>query len=635
MSKPHLYSISLLSALLAAAPSLGNAQSSAQNERQTLERLTVLAPAVERDDALPQSFLDRETIAASQSRDLLELLRLSAGVQAARSGGPGGLGSLFLRGTESNHVLVLMDGIRIADASFGTAPWNNISPELIESVRILRGPRSVSYGSAAIGGVIMIRSRSEAREPQQVHRYGLRLAEGNRATDEVDIDLHGPVGIGAFNYALGLSYAYTDGIDALVGPDGRGQRDRDAWRRSAWRLSLGGQITEGTVLQLQLSDSESEGEYDALSACFSPPCSNDIYYIRELSVARLSLEQTHSDRHSSTLQLGQSRTDSEDFNLFPGRFSTWRDSLNWEHSFELSLSSRFSAGLDYFDDQVESTANYAETERYNVAVYVEQEWTGDRHWLNLALRYDDNEQFGGNTVASADWGRQLNQAVTAILSAGTAFVAPSFAQLYFPGSGNPDLKPEESLNLELGLVHRSGRQSLSAYVFSNRVDNLIAYIPTPTASDPFSGSNINVHEARIRGLEWQWQWNYDSGSMQLNGTLLDPVDDATGRLLPRRSRRQLSAMVTHRYGDWRFGLDMEARGYSFDDTGNTRRLGGYGLLGLRVEWAPRPMWRLQLKLNNLLDREYVTASGGFGAATMGYRQEGFSALLSLRMEGGG
>ena len=631
MSKPHLYSISLLSALLAAAPSLGNAQSSTQNERQTLERLTVLAPAVDRDDALPQSFIDRETIAASQSRDLLELLRMSAGVQTARTGGPAGLNSMFLRGTESNHVLVLVDGIRVADAVSGTAPWSNISPELIESVRILRGPRSVSYGSDAIGGVIMIRSRSEARESQQAHRYGLRLAEGNRATEEVDIDLQGPVGIGAFNYALGLSYAYTDGIDALVGPDGRGLRDRDAWRRSAWRLSLGGQITEGTVLQLQLSDSETEGEYDPLS-CFSP-CADDIYYTSELSVARIALEQTHSDRHNSTLQFGQTRNNRMDFRQYTDRltstdFGTRRDSLNWEHSFELSLGSEFSVGLDYFDDQVESSTNYAETKRYNAAIYVEQEWTGDRHWLNLALRYDDNEQFGGNTVASADWGLQLNQAVTAILSAGTAFVAPSFGELYFPGFGNPNLKPEESLNLELGLVHRSGRQSFSAYVFSNRVDNLIAF-------DSSINIPVNIREAQIRGLEWQWQWNYDSGSLQLNGTLLDPKDDATEQLLQRRSRRQLNAMLTQRYGDWRFGLDLEARGHSYEDLSNTLRLGGYGLLGLRVEWAPRPMWRLQLKLNNLLDREYVTAAGSFGAAAMGFREEGFGALLSLRMEGGG
>src|SRR5690606_14473530 len=108
---------------------------------------------------VPAQVIDREEIERTQATDLVGLLRGRAGVDIANQGGRGKLSSLFLRGAESDHVLVLVDGIKIGSATSGMAAFQDLALSQIERIEIVRGPRSSLYGAEAIGGVIQIFTR--------------------------------------------------------------------------------------------------------------------------------------------------------------------------------------------------------------------------------------------------------------------------------------------------------------------------------------------------------------------------------------------------------------------------------------------------------------------------------------------
>ena len=111
------------------------------------------------DATVPVTVISRDEIELSMARDLAELLRFEAGIDIGRNGGPGQATSMFLRGTESNHTLVLIDGVRINPSTIGGAAIQNISPDIIERVEIVKGARSALFGTDAIGGVINIITR--------------------------------------------------------------------------------------------------------------------------------------------------------------------------------------------------------------------------------------------------------------------------------------------------------------------------------------------------------------------------------------------------------------------------------------------------------------------------------------------
>jgi vitamin B12 transporter len=167
-------------ALLLSQPALG--------ESFRLDDVVVTATrrAISADTALPPvTIIGRAEIERSQALDVADLLRYHTGVEIARNGGPGQVTSVFIRGANSNHTLVLIDGVKVNPGTAGGAALQNITPELVERIEIVKGPRSSLHGSEAIGGVINIITRraapggAELGASVRAGRYGTRGASAN------------------------------------------------------------------------------------------------------------------------------------------------------------------------------------------------------------------------------------------------------------------------------------------------------------------------------------------------------------------------------------------------------------------------------------------------------------------------
>ncbi|HVH34413.1 MAG TPA: TonB-dependent receptor, partial [Tahibacter sp.] len=330
--------------------------------------------------------------------------------------------------------------------------------------------------------------------------------------------------------------------------------------------------------------------------------------------------QAH-ERLVVSLGAGRSEDYSDNYKngLFQSKFDTRRDSYTLQGDIGVGTAQLLSVGVDYLDDRVDSTTPYDERSRDVTGVFAQYQGKFGAHDVQASLRNDDNEQFGAHDTGSLAWGYALNNDLRLVASYGTAFKAPTFNELYFPGFGNAALKPEESRSVEVGLRGRAGEGRWELHAFQTRVDDLIAY-------DAATFAPGNIDEARIRGVEASWAttlagWNVDSSV-----TLLDPKNDGAsanhGNELPRRGRQSARIDLDRRFGAFGLGATVNAQGKRYDDLANRTRLGGYGTLDLRAEYAFSPDWLLQARVENAADHDYETAAF--------YNQPGRSYFVTLR-----
>ena len=199
------------------------------------------------------------------------------------------------------------------------------------------------------------------------------------------------------------------------------------------------------------------------------------------------------------------------------------------------------------------------------------------------------------------------------VGAGSAFKAPTFNDLYSIGDPffipNPDLRPERSRSKEVGLNYQVGADRFSATYFDNRITDLIVFVVTNPDPVTFEGTVQNLNRTRVKGTELGYQGFF--GGLQANAqlTLQDPVDEQTGKLLPRRAREYGSLAVSNAGGRWRFGSEVIASGARFDSQGEdpAKKMHGYALLNLTVSCALARDWLVRARWNNVFDREYELA----------------------------
>jgi vitamin B12 transporter len=261
------------------------------------------------------------------------------------------------------------------------------------------------------------------------------------------------------------------------------------------------------------------------------------------------------------------------------------------------------------------------TSRDNTGLFIQHQATFGNHDIQLSLRSDDNEQFGTYTTGNAAWGYELSESLRLTASYGTAFKAPTFNDLYYPGYSNPNLRPAKSRSLEVGLAGGIDIGKWTVNVYETKLRDLIAY-----DSSIFLPNNI--HQARIYGLEASLLAQLDDWDINTSLTLIDPRDTSggsnDGNLLPHRAQQSLDIDVDRHFGKHRLGLNLHAENRRFDDLANTRRLAGYVILGLRGEYALAPDWRLQARIDNLLDKDYETVSY--------FNQPGRSLFVTLQYQ---
>lgn len=565
------------------------------------------------DDTLaPVTVITREQIEQRQERSLPELLRGTAGISVGNAGGPGKATNVFLRGTESDHVLVMIDGVKVGSATLGTAAFQDLPLEQIERVEIVRGPRSQLYGSEAIGGVIQIFTRRGGGELTG----RASLGGGSFGTVDGSVGLSGGGDNGWFD--VGLSTESTDGYDACSGePNVAGcfniEPDDDSYDNVSGSLRAGYRFGSGAEVDVHYLNSDNETEFDG-------DFQNETETEQEVFGASLRLDAGDS----TDLRINVGRSEDRSTNLLDGafasRFDTVRDSAGLQVDHYLGDRHVFTGGIDYIDDRVESDLVFTEARRDNVGLFLQYQGEFGNQQVQVGLRQDDNEQFGNQTTGGITVGHRLDGGTRLTASYGTAFKAPSFNELYFPGFGNADLAPEESDSVELGVVSASGR--FAAYLFQTDIDDLIG-------TDPNTFAPVNIDQARIRGLELTYAEVIANWQVNAALTLLDPEnrsDGLAGNQLPRRAEQSFRLDVDRDYGRFTVGGTLIAEGRKYDDLANNREIDSYATVDLRGGWYFGADWLLQLNIVNLFDEAYETASY--------FNQSERSAYLTLRWRPG-
>ena len=594
-------------AAVLAAPVHAQAASDAASK---LDQVVVTATrtAVTVDDTLAAvDVIDRADIERSQARSLPELLRGRAGLTVVNQGGTGKLTTLFLRGAESDHVLVLVDGVRVGSATSGLVSLQDLPLAEIERVEIVRGPRSSLYGSEAIGGVIQIFTR---RSGSGVHPRAM-AGVGSHGFREAG------AGVGVRNatgwFDADASAQHDDGINACHGfvdfaagifagcgtnaPD----PDRDGDRNHA--LSLRGGLTPTPAWTLEGNALRSEGhnDYDAATE-FGLPDNSDIVQ----QVVGGKVRYAPDERFALQLTAGRNLDASSNYlgDTFTDRFWSTRDSAGLQGDVGIADGQLLTLGLDWLRDRGAVSGAFDTRVRGNRAGFVQYQGRFGAQDLQAALRHDDNDQFGGHDTGSAAWGIALAHGLRMTVSYGTAFKAPTFNELYFPFYGNAALRPETSRSAEVGVGQRADTWHWQLNAYQTDIDDLITY-----DSRLFMANNLD--RARIRGAELTAGTTVAGWELAGQLTLTDPRNRSAGDehlLLPRRTRQAARVDMDRAIGAWHVGASWIAEGARYDDFANALRLGGYATVDLRAAWDVTPDWTLQAQVRNALDHAYETAA---------------------------
>ncbi|WP_019623547.1 TonB-dependent receptor domain-containing protein [Thioalkalivibrio thiocyanoxidans] len=607
--------------LLATTPVLAETPN-ADSEAHTLETVQVTAARIAQtvDETLSSvTVIEREEIERLQPQQFTDLLEGRAGIETSQNSAFGKSTSVYARGTSSDHTLLLIDGVRMGSATSGGASWQFLPPEEIERVEIVRGPRTSIYGSDAIGGVVQTFTREGRKGPPKVNAF---VGGGSFNTWEAGVGVAG--GTDNTTYSLSVSHFGTDGINVQ---DDVGDDDRDGYDNTSLASKVAHRLDNGIEVFGNVLYSEGRSEYDADESdpvTFANLGPYDRAYTDFVHAAlRAGVRIPVSNHWDTEITMGQSRDESDEITeggVLGGsadRFDTRRDQLAWRNDIRLGERTDLIAGVDSYEDQVDGSADYDEDSRYNVGVYSVVRTELGNHDLEGSLRYDDNEQFGDKTTGQVAWGMQANNALRLRASYGTAFKAPTFNDLYFPGFGNPDLEPETSRTFELGARYSSGPYYADAAVFRTELDQMISY-------DPIAFQAENIDEARIHGVELEGGYATARWVTRASLTMLDAEDRETGNELQRRSPVTARVDLDRQFQHLSLGGSVIAKSRSYNDANNDERLSGYGLLNLRASYQIAPEWQIQATVNNVFDKDYETAGG--------YNQPGRAAFVKLRYQ---
>ena len=535
------------------------------------------------DDALASvTVISREDIQRLQVRDISELMRLQAGVDAVRTGPRGSQTSLFLRGANSNHVLVLIDGVRAASSATGSFAWEHLPVDQIERIEIVRGPRAALWGSDALGGVIQIFTR-------QPESLGISLGAGSFGSYEA----RAAVGqrSGEFHAGVSAGYSSSGGFSAQ-NPNGFAYSpDDDGYRSRNLSISTGGAAGAGRW-QASVLATEDDVEFDQGITDHAS------------QVAGIRYHGPLTPYWQQTLRLGYASDDLEsDFGFFQSFQDSSRWDAAWQHQLDLDAVD-VGFGADYYDEEGR-TSGGVDDERDNLGLWLSLQG-GDRFSWQFSGRHDDNSRFGSETTGQLALGYTISPALQTYASVGTAFRAPNFNELFSPGfggqfAGNPELNPETSTSGELGLRWHQGAHQFGAAVFSTEFEDLIAF----TGPD-FQA--VNVNEAEAQGLELEYGLSTGPWNLQANLTLQDTTDESTGRDLLRRPDEKLALSADYRFAnDWLLGMEALWLGERLDVGGV--ELGSETRLSLRISLPLTDHWQLQSRLSNLTDEDLTPAFG--------------------------
>ena len=540
--------------------------------------------------------LDAEQIANGGLQGVVALLARQPGVEIIQNGGPGSTSGVFLRGANAAQTLVLIDGMRVASASSGAAALEAIPPDQIERIEILRGPASSLYGADAIGGVIQIFTK---RGRTGFHADA-SASYGTYETSAASAAIAG--GNATASGAVSVAGRRSDGFNAIVNPANFSyDPDRDGYRDAS--VSAHGELRFAAdhALSVQYFRNRLDNRFDAGDAF-------DDRTVTTVTTWQAALDDRLTSAWKSRLSAGEGNDESvSQFATGDFPFETRQRQYAWQNDVMLPAGD-LTLALERREERVDASAGFAVSSRDTNAVTGIYRLIAGEHAVQANLRHDDSSQFGGKTTGAFAWGYRFAPGWRVTASAGTAFRAPTFNDLYFPGFSNPVLSPETSRNIEAGLYANGWAGTMywqaGALAYRNRVRDLIVF----QCDASFTCLPNNVANATLEGVTLTADLLREGTTLHASLDLQSPTDDDTGHLLPRRARRHGAFSVSQPLGPTRLVAEVVASSARYDDAENLRRLGGYAIVNLALEWTLDTKTTLFVRGENVFDHDYALAA---------------------------
>ena len=564
--------------------------------------------------------INEEEIERAGSSSLTDLLQRQPGIEIYNSGGQGKVSSLHIRGSESDHVVVLIDGLRVNQITSGLTAFENIPLSQIEKIEIVRGASSSLYGAGAIGGVIQIFTKKGVSgfKPYAAvgyGRYGTRTAQaGIRAGND------------STNYALNVSSLTTDGFSAYK-TNNPIFNDKDGYNNLSLSGSINHKFNQDNSIGLNFIKSNGNNKY------YNKYETNFVNNKNKMDtqVICINFSNKVTNDWQSDLKIGQSIYKYNDYdgaNWTPN--NSKQNQLSWLNNITLPLGSLI-VGYDFNRETINKSLGYDKSERNNSGYMVGYLLNRDNHNLQLNYRVDDNSAYGKFNTGNIGYGYTLNKQWNISSLYGTAFRAPNFMDLYYPGytddgiyyaQSNPNLKPEESKNIEASLRYQKDVDKFSATIFQNKIDNFIQL--------DLLGIPQNTEKAKFEGLTFNGSTFIDHIQLFGNITFQSTKNEVTNERLLRRAQNYGNAGLNYYFSQWNLGAEITAQGTKKEIA---TEIPGYALINLVADYKINNSMKLNCRLNNVLNKDYALAYEGNPKTTgFAYQTPGTSFFVNLRYE---
>ncbi|WDE06540.1 TonB-dependent receptor [Thalassomonas viridans] len=600
----------LTSSLAFAAPEAGETQideTLVVTANRTLENKFDVLAAVD--------VFDRDAIEEIQPLSVGDLLNRLAGINVVNQGTKANNSSVFVRGANSDHVLILINGVRVGSATLGIKSLASLSLPLIERIEVVRGPRAAQWGSDAIGGVVQIFTRDFASGEGQI---------GSLYGSDNTWQAYGAIGFGnsEHNYTLSASKESSDGYDVnRANPNNPWeveQPDEDGYELES--VAIRGTSRFTNTYQLEFSSQLEQGdvEFDSSQGDESEFKNHHILLRNHFQLENSNLQLSYANSRDRDITSGNNTT--------PGLLETRRDQLSGLIQIPLGEASELVAGADWYKEDINSSASsqYAKDKRKTRAFYLTGRHQLDRLKLEASLRRDKVERINSETTYQLGAGYQVNDNLLVAVTHSTAFKAPTFNDLYHPFGGNEDLTSETADNTELLVRYQEDGYSAEVSLYHTDYDDLIEWAPIDP-NDPFSvWSPANIDQADIKGIEATLSADLFGTSNSLTLSHTDAENDKTGLQLARRPYFSANYSIHYQGNNWDAAVDINHQGSRYNDASHNQHLGSYTLVNLVINYQLTEQFKLSAKVDNLTDKSYETSLFYPGA------ERGYSLNLDYR-----
>jgi vitamin B12 transporter len=600
----------------------------------TLSRVIVSAtrlPTPEDEVASSVTLITAADIEAEQARTLPDILQQVPGVNVVQTGGIGGQTSIFMRGTNSNHVKIFVDGIDVSDPSTPADSFNlgNLQLADIERIEVLRGPQSGLYGSDAIGGAISVVTKPGAGPAQLAGS----LEGGSFGTFNQTASLSGSSG--GFNYSFNADHLRSTDtpvtpLDLL--PSGQ-MRNPDSYDNKSFSTKLGTQLMSdldvtAVARYIDTTLFLTGDNFDVFpSAPDATRSREDTQQLFTRASAHLALFE---GRFDETLGVGYTldRTSDSGPEVAPSVNRGDRLKVDWQGNITLATAEVLTLGAEHERDAIQASPISASTIT-NSGFAQLQSGFGKRFFDTVSLRYDNNDRFGGKTTYRVAPEFVVTETGTTFKgSVGSGFKAPTLNQLFvsFPDFGfiaNPNLKAESSIGYDVGFEQALFAKKIAFGVtyFHNHIRDLINDNATFT-------TDINIDRATTYGTESFIAFSPLSAlSLRADYTHTIARDDILDTELLRRPTTKASLN-----GSWQaddalmLSATLVYTGSWVDDnrafTVPPFPSGGYATTNIAASYALSPKLAFFARINNLFDRRYEDP--------VGFQRPGFGVFAGIK-----